>query len=887
MKMTQHVENPWALEGHRVVDLLETNLAHGLSDEEVRNRARLHGENVLPSAEATPFIKLVAKQFEDLLVVLLLLAAVVSFVLALFEDETDRMTAFVEPVVILLILVANATVGVVQETNAERAIRELKAYEAAYATVLRNGKTEQISARDLVPGDIVTVKVGDKIPADCRIVAIHSSVLTVDQSILTGESDSVVKQTSKVDNSGPSQDGSGWKGGSRPRALVVNQDMTNMLFSGTLATHGRAVTVVTATGINTAIGKIHGTMLEQEEEKTPLKIQLDKFGEQLSKLIGIICITVWLINVGHFNDPVHGSAIKGAIYYFKIAVALAVAAVPEGLPAVVTTCLALGTRAMAKKGAIVRSLPSVETLGCTTVICVDKTGTLTTNQMAVERIVFATRSSEADVIQFSEVEVGGNDYNPDGVMRDVKSKHVLEHPTADHPVLAEVARVCALCNNAKLHYNATSKSFEKTGEPTEAALRALVEKIGLLDDHLGLTPRRSVHAEIERGGSEEAITATANACSSFWESEFKRETVLEFTRNRKSMGVICSKRGLRALFVKGAPESIIERCINVRLDSGGLAKVTPEFKANFLRKVEILGKGACRCLALAQGEAPAADQEALDVKNSDHFEAIEQHLTLIGLLGMRDPTRENAKSAAKKCQGAGIRVVVLTGDNQATANAVCQDIGLFPKPNGRGDLTFSEETSLTGGQWSQLSETEKLSMLNDLVVLSRVEPSHKLEIVKMLKAQGEVVAMTGDGVNDAPALKKADIGIAMGSGTAVAKEASDLVLVNDDFETIVAAVSQGRSIFANTKQFIRYLISSNLGEVACIFFAAALSIPEALSPVQLLWVNLVTDGFPATALGFNKPDTNIMRTRPRPRNANIGKLYLRFAKAQLGANFVT
>ena len=529
---------------------------------------------------------------------------------------------------------------------------------------------------------------------------------------------------------------------------------------------------------------------------------------------------------------------------------------------------------MAKKGAIVRSLPSVETLGCTTVICVDKTGTLTTNQMAVETVVFATRSDSApsDTITLSEVKVDGIDYHPIGAIRDGTSGQVLEHPTAVHPVLADVARVCALCNNSKLRYNGKSKNFEKTGEPTEAALRALVEKIGLLDDNLGLTSRTSVRAEIERGGGEEEVSHAASACSSFWEGEFQRNTVLEFTRGRKSMGVICSKRGLRVLFVKGAPESIIDLCTNVRLDSGGITPVTPEFKRKFLKRVESLGKGAYRCLAVAQGEAPAVDQEALDVHNSEHFEAIEQHLTLIGLLGMRDPTRENAKSAALKCQSAGIRLIVLTGDNQATANAVCHDIGLFASSYGELD-SLSQQRSLTGSEWSQLSEQEKISMLNELVVLSRVEPAHKLEIVKLLKCHGEVVAMTGDGVNDAPALKKADIGIAMGSGTAVAKEASDLVLVNDDFETIVAAVSQGRSIFANTKQFIRYLISSNLGEVACIFFAAALSIPEALSPVQLLWVNLVTDGFPATALGFNKPDTNIMRARPRPRNANIGNTF--------------
>lgn len=636
-----------------------------------------------------------------------------------------------------------------------------------------------------------------------------------------------------------------------------------MLFSATLITSGKAVAVITATGTLTAIGKIHKNITEQEEQKTPLKKQLDIFGEQLSKLIGIVCIAVWIINIGHFSDPAHGGFVKGAIYYFKIAVALAVAAVPEGLPAVVTTCLALGTRQMAKEGAIVRSLPSVETLGSTTVICVDKTGTLTTNQMCVKKVL--TWKLKKEKLKTIEYNVTGDSYIPSGTILTVGGDDV------DKERLFEIAKIASLCNDSKLEYVREKKSFSRVGEPTEAALRVLVEKIGVNMD--SQTGNSEVLAAIQKGASQQQVQSLASKCSVYWSKLYEKEVTLEFTRKRKSMSVICVNRKTneRELFVKGAPESVLRRSSFIELKEGVVVPLTAEMRGEILREVQNLGAKALRCMALAKGKAPARGQNVLDVSNADHFEAIEQKLTLISVTGMIDPVRRAAKAAVANCKSAGIRIIVLTGDSHNTALAVCKELGLYDKYLNLTDSFEDNESTplvqydktMSGSDWSCLTDEEKTDIASSVVLLSRVEPIHKYEIVQKLKELSEVVAMTGDGVNDAPALKKADIGVAMGSGTSVAKEASDLILVDDNFATIVSAVRHGRSIYTNTKQFIRYLISSNIGEVCCIFFAAALGIPEALTPVQLLWVNFVTDGLPATALSFNKPEKDCMSKPPR------------------------
>ncbi|XP_067915936.1 sarcoplasmic/endoplasmic reticulum calcium ATPase 2-like [Heterodontus francisci] len=819
------------------------NESTGLGPEQLRKGRELWGPNELPAEEGKSLWSLVLDQFEDLLVRILLLAACISFVLAWFEEGEQTVTAFVEPFVILLILVANAIVGVWQERNAENAIEALKEYEPEMGKVYRQDRksVQRIKARDIVPGDVVEVAVGDKVPADIRLTSIKSTTLRVDQSILTGESVSVIKHTDPVPD---------------PRA--VNQDKKNMLFSGTNISAGKAIGLVVATGVNTEIGKIRDEMVATEQERTPLQQKLDEFGELLSKVISIICIAVWIINIGHFNDPVHGGSwVRGAIYYFKIAVALAVAAIPEGLPAVITTCLALGTRRMARKNAIVRSLPSVETLGCTSVICSDKTGTLTTNQMSVCRM-FIVEKLEGDRSTLSEFTVTGSTYAPDGEV--LKNRRVVR--CSQYDALVELATICALCNDSSLDFNEVKGVYEKVGEATETALCCLVEKMNVFDTNLkGLT-------KVER----------ANACCSVIKQLMKKEVTLEFSRDRKSMSVLCSPNkptrtstGAK-MFVKGAPEGVIERCRFIRV---GLEKfpLTAPLKEQLMGVIREWGTGrdTLRCLALATRDHPLK-KDQLKLEDPSLFAEYEMDLTFVGCVGMLDPPRKEVADSIRLCRQAGIHVIMITGDNKGTAVAICRLIGIFGLDEEVGLKAF------TGREFDELSLPAQREAVQNARCFARVEPSHKSKIIEFLQSLDEVTAMTGDGVNDAPALKKAEIGIAMGSGTAVAKSASEMVLADDNFATIVAAVEEGRAIYNNMKQFIRYLISSNIGEVVCIFLTAAIGIPEALIPVQLLWVNLVTDGLPATALGFNPPDLDIMGKPPRsPKEPLIsGWLFFRY-----------
>ncbi|XP_053551003.1 sarcoplasmic/endoplasmic reticulum calcium ATPase 1 isoform X2 [Bombina bombina] len=815
----------------------------GLSTDQVKKNFEKFGPNELPAEEGKSIWELVAEQFEDLLVRILLLAAIISFVLALFEEGEETITAFVEPLVILLILIANAIVGVWQERNAEDAIEALKEYEPEIGKVYRSDRksVQRIKAREIVPGDIVEVAVGDKVPADIRLISIKSTTIRIDQSILTGESVSVIKHTDAV-----------------PDLRAVNQDKKNMLFSGTNVGSGKAIGVVIATGANTEIGKIRDEMAATEQDKTPLQQKLDEFGEQLSKVISLICVAVWLINIGHFNDPIHGGSwIKGAVYYFKIAVALAVAAIPEGLPAVITTCLALGTRRMAKKNAIVRSLPSVETLGCTSVICSDKTGTLTTNQMSVCKM-FVIDKVDGDACSLNEFSITGSTYAPEGEV--LKNDKPVK--AGQYDGLVELATICALCNDSSLDFNESKGVFEKVGEATETALTTLVEKMNVFN-----TEVRSL-TKVER----------ANACNSVIKQLMKKEFTLEFSRDRKSMSVFCSPaKSSRAavgnkMFVKGAPEGVIDRCNYVRV---GTTRVpfTPAIKEKILSVIKEWGTGrdTLRCLALATRDTPPKREDML-LEDSTKFAEYEADLTFVGCVGMLDPPRKEVVGSIQLCREAGIRVIMITGDNKGTAIAICRRIGIF------GENDDVSGRAYTGREFDDLPPAEQREAVKRASCFARVEPTHKSKIVEFLQSFDEITAMTGDGVNDAPALKKAEIGIAMGSGTAVAKTASEMVLADDNFSTIVAAVEEGRAIYNNMKQFIRYLISSNVGEVVCIFLTAALGLPEALIPVQLLWVNLVTDGLPATALGFNPPDLDIMDRPPRsPKEPLIsGWLFFRY-----------
>ncbi|XP_071395805.1 sarcoplasmic/endoplasmic reticulum calcium ATPase 1 [Centroberyx affinis] len=812
----------------------------GLTPDQFKKNLAKHGYNELPAEEGKSIWELIAEQFEDLLVRILLLAACISFVLAWFEEGEETVTAFVEPFVILLILIANAVVGVWQERNAEDAIEALKEYEPEMGKVYRSDRksVQMIKAREIVPGDIVEVSVGDKVPADIRIVSIKSTTLRVDQSILTGESVSVIKHTEAV-----------------PDARAVNQDKKNMLFSGTNIAAGKAIGVAVATGVSTEIGKIRDQMAATEQEKTPLQAKLDEFGEQLSKVISLICVAVWAINIGHFNDPVHGGSwIRGAVYYFKIAVALAVAAIPEGLPAVITTCLALGTRRMAKKNAIVRSLPSVETLGCTSVICSDKTGTLTTNQMCVTKM-FIIKNVDGDHVDLDAFDISGSKYTPEGEV----SQGGAKTNCSAYDGLVELSTICALCNDSSLDYNETKKIYEKVGEATETALSCLVEKMNVFNTNVkNLT-------KIER----------ANACCGVVKQLMKKNFTLEFSRDRKSMSVLCTPAkgdGGNKMFVKGAPEGVIDRCAYVRVGTTRVP-LTNAIKDKIMAVIKDWGTGrdTLRCLALATRDTPLKVEE-MNLEDSTKFADYETDLTFVGCVGMLDPPRKEVTGSIELCRAAGIRVIMITGDNKGTAIAICRRIGIFAEDE---DVTGR---AYTGREFDDLPSHEQPEAVRRACCFARVEPSHKSKIVEFLQGLDDITAMTGDGVNDAPALKKAEIGIAMGSGTAVAKSASEMVLADDNFSSIVAAVEEGRAIYNNMKQFIRYLISSNVGEVVCIFLTAALGLPEALIPVQLLWVNLVTDGLPATALGFNPPDLDIMGKAPRsPKEPLIsGWLFFRY-----------
>jgi Ca2+-transporting ATPase len=879
---SKRASTPWTDDVEQVASAFGLDLARGLGAKQVSAARAVHGFNELDKEDGKPLWKLVLEQFDDALVKILLLAAVVSFALAFTEERAPgvdvSLVDFVEPGVILLILVLNAIVGVWQESNAENALEALKEMQSETARCLRDGAwRHDLPARELVPGDVIEIRTGDRVPADARVVELRTATVRLDQASLTGESVSVGKIVEPV---------------SDPDCELQAKEC--VVFGGTAVTQGQCRAVVIATGMRTEMGKIQEQIqrASEETEDTPLKQKLDDFGDQLTWAIGIICLLVWVMNYQFFISwswsPAAPFAIRDVAfdfsqctYYFKIAVALAVAAIPEGLPAVITTCLALGTRKMAKKNAIVRKLQSVETLGCTSVICSDKTGTLTTNQMSATRVVVPGATAAG---KFRAFDVLGSSYDPsDGGVVGLKKLDAS---------LATLAKICASCNDAVVE-SAGDGGFKCSGEPTEGALKVLAEKLGVEND-----AEMSRIVELRRASPESSCAAVSDAIA----RDAHRLAVLEFDRGRKSMSVVvrtsnatfsagasktvrgtkktkaaAGSKGTNALLVKGAPENVLERCAKIQMPDGSVAPLSPAAKKQIVDQTTAMSKTALRVLGFAvKSGSDLGVLETYDgsvghpghalLKDPSSYEAIESELTFVGLAGLRDPPRPEVAGAVAECASAGIRVVVITGDNKLTAEAICLDIGIFQKPSD------SKNRSFTGREFASLPKKKQIALLQSPggVVCSRAEPKHKQDIVRLLKEQGEIVAMTGDGVNDAPALKLADIGIAMGiTGTAVAKEASDMVLADDNFSSIVDAVSEGRSIYNNMKAFIRYMISSNVGEVVSIFLTAALGMPEGLIPVQLLWVNLVTDGPPATALGFNPPDVDIMTKRPRRKDEDL------------------
>jgi Ca2+-transporting ATPase len=776
----------------------------GYSNRDIEEISKKYGENLLDEEEKESILEKILEQFQDPLVKILLGAAVISFILALTSDHNEGLSAYIEPLVILLILIANATIGVVQDINADNAVEALKKMQANKCTVRRNGINLEMDAKSLYPGDLVIIIEGEKVPADIRLIEIYTSNFEVNESALTGES----RSTSKISES------------LNEEMKPTVKDMINMVFSSTGVVAGSALGIVVNTAMKTEIGIIRSLIddAKKDEEKSPLAQKLDDFGEKLTYIIGAICVIVWVINYKNFFDEIHGTAFNGMIYYFKISVALAVAAIPEGLPAVITTCFALGSRRMSQNNAIVRKLDSIETLGCTSVICSDKTGTLTTNNMSIVKFMLPDRNGE--IVK----EVTGHSFNPQGQVKDFDSDYYKN--SHNLKLLAKCGAVCNTCEIRKENEVCTIK-----GTPTEGAIKVFVEKLRIYDrEYIG-------------------NDANLNGYNQFLSGDYKVLYTLEFDRNRKAMSIIAMdlKNKKPVLFTKGAPEILLMQCVNyytrtgelAKMDSFDVQKITKNIKEEFMSK-------SLRTIALCVKEnLPSiheldySDRNTLKAyfKDRENIKEFEQDLTYLGVVGMIDPPRPEVKKAVETCNEAGIRVIMITGDNKDTAEAIGTDIGIVK--GGNLDL---KTCSFTTTEFFRLPEKDQKSILDQTenLIFSRSEPKHKMELVKKLKELKQIVAMTGDGVNDAPALAEAHIGVAMGiAGTDVAKEASAIILADDNFATIVKAIEEGRSIYMNMKAFIRYLISSNIGEVVSIFITSAFGIPEAFTSIQLLWVCLV------------------------------------------------
>eukprot|EP01028_Stygiella_incarcerata_P014517 TRINITY_DN975_c2_g1_i1.p1 TRINITY_DN975_c2_g1~~TRINITY_DN975_c2_g1_i1.p1 ORF type:complete len:995 (-),score=300.54 TRINITY_DN975_c2_g1_i1:2713-5697(-) len=826
------MEKPYFLTPKKLLENFKVDEENGLTQEQVIHNRVKFGVNELPPPEREGLFTLVLRQFEDRLVQILLGSMIISVILAFFEEKEEQLTAFFEPLTILVILVANATIGVFQERSAGNAVEALQKFQADIATVVRDGVGSTISPKDVVVGDIIDVVVGEKVPADARILSILSTILRVEESILTGESESVTKDIDEL----PVR-----------KDLVILQEQKNMLFSGTNITRGKARCMVTSVGKDTEVGKIQKQMTDAERVRSPMEIKMEEFAALLTKLIMGVCIFVWVVNYPNFYYAGKGNSIRGALVYFKIAVSLAVAAIPEGLPAVITTCYSIGVSRLAKKNAIMVSLPSVETLGCTSVICTDKTGTLTTNQMTVVRSSFLVKG-RAQVW-----DVNGESYLPEGTIMEDGTENVIEKPAANHACFAWMSKVGQLCNDANLQYDEKEGRFDKIGEPTEASLVVFGEKLGFPDKD----------AEDARLGKP--VMHRFKDVKTHWEKVFQKKATLEFSRDRKSMSVWCQDRKTKKhyLFVKGAYERVVARCSHAMLDDESvvpLKKNGPVWKS-----LEDLQKRwaaeSLRCLALAYVEYDGVPD--FDLDDSKKFEEYESNMTFVGAVGIMDPPRKEVIPAIADCKKAHIRVIMCTGDNIHTAVAICRKIGIMDKDEDIAGKAF------TGSEFEKMSDAELDDAARNAKCFARVEPAHKQRLVGVLQKQKEVVAMTGDGINDSPALVSADIGVAMGSGTSVARNAAKMILLDDNFATIVGAVDEGRAIFNNTKSFIRYLITSNIGEVVAVAVAALAGLPEVLLSVQLLFVNLVTDGLPASALGFNKAESNVMSLPPRKKDEPI------------------
>jgi Ca2+-transporting ATPase len=774
-----------------VLAALRSDAGAGLSGAEARSRLERHGRNELAAEAPLPAWRRFLRQFQDTLVVLLLLATAVSTVLWALEGDTSLPY---EAMAILAVVLLNAVMGYLQESRAQAAVAALRAMAAADATVVRDGERRRVPAAQLVPGDVVLLEEGDTVPADARLVA--ATALQTAEAALTGESLPVSKETGPIDGE------------------VVIGDRANMLFSGTAVTYGRGRAVVTATGMATEMGHIAGLLRDTPEEATPLQRELDRTGKRLGGVVVAIAV-VMVATILLVEDLTGAAAILDVLI---LGVALAVAAVPEGLPAVVTAVLALGVQRMARRRAILRHLSAVETLGSASVIASDKTGTLTRNEMTVR--VVATASGR--------VTFEGTGYAPSGAVRAEGGAAGAEVEGALRAELVRALAAADRANNAVLQERDGRWSIQ--GDPTEGALIVAARKAGL---------------------EEEALDA-----------RLARIGELPFSSERKLMSTVHSdaEQPQRVLlFTKGAPDVLLARCTREMVGEEP-RPLDDARRALILRVNEEMAGQALRTLGVAVRALPSRGFAA------DGIDAeLEDELVFLGLIGMIDPPRSEAAAAVARAKAAGIRPLMITGDHPVTAAVIARELGIAD--DGR---------AVTGAELERMSDPELDRTVCEVSVYARVNPEHKLRIVDALQRSGAVVAMTGDGVNDAPALKSADIGVAMGiTGTDVSKEAADMVLADDDFATIVAAVEEGRAIFDNIRKFLRYLLSSNIGEVMTMFFGVLLAgwigldvgggaVVLPLLATQILWINLVTDGAPALALGVDPPSPGLMRLPPRP-----------------------
>ncbi|MDI9568868.1 MAG: cation-translocating P-type ATPase [bacterium] len=762
--------NWYELTGDEVLSYWQSDPDQGLSPVVVRGRLKQFGYNHLREGKRVSMPSIFLSQFQDFMVVVLLAAVLLSGLLGQWDDALT----------IFAIVIINALLGFIQEYRAERSLEALKELRAPQARCRRLGETRLIPASELVPGDIIELEAGDRVPADGRLLLVNS--LECDEAPLTGES----LPTGKI--SGPL----------RGRELQPG-DQRNMVFAGTTVTRGKALAIVVATGMNTQIGKIAGMLEGVKDEPTPLQQRLAQLGHWLVAVCLFFCFLVVLLGIWR-GEPVFNMVMAG--------ISLAVAAIPEGLPAIVTVALALGVQRMIRRRAVVRKLPAVETLGCATVICSDKTGTLTKNEMTVQEIY----------VNGGTITVTGKGYELEGEFRRGKRK---VGPAEEH--LRRALTVAALCNNSRLSQvkgkkglSRPASAWEVLGDPTEGALLVAAAKAGIWLEDL--------------------------------QREYPRLYEIPFEAERKRMTTVHSLPEGKGYLVctKGAPDVILELATKI-YEGGRVQTLTRERKEELQGVVANMAGRAMRVLAVAGRLLP-------DFSGREGEGALEGEQVLIGFFGMLDPPRAEVPAAIERCHRAGIRVVMVTGDHPETAAAIAREVGLLP----------STGRILTGDQLDGINQQELERIVNDVAVFARVSPRHKLRIVRALKKQGHVVAMTGDGVNDAPAVKEADIGVAMGaSGTDVTREASAMVIQDDNFSTIVAAVEEGRNIYDNIRKFLRYLLGCNIGEVLTMFFAALLGLPLPLLPIQILWINLVTDGLPALALGVEPPEPGIMARPPR------------------------